>query len=76
MSAEAVGLIALSFTLLIHLAGTIWWAAQLTSRVQHIEKWISSNEHTGERLAAVEEQLKSLAASISRVERLLMGGHG
>jgi len=76
MSAEAIGLLALSFTLLIHLAGTIWWAARLTARVEHIEKWIGSNEHTSERLVVLEEQLRNVSASMARIERLLVNGHG
>lgn len=69
--AQTTGMISLSITLLVHLAGTIWWAAGLTKRVEHIEKWIVSNEHTGERLARLESSLESLSYSMERIERML-----
>jgi len=68
MTPEAIGLIALSLTLLVHLAGTIWWAATLTKRVEHIERWIASNEYTGERLAALEGKMQAISASLERIE--------
>lgn len=71
MTAEAGALVALSITLLVHLAGTIWWAASLTKRVEHIEKWIVTNEHTGERLARLESSLEALSYSLERIERML-----
>jgi len=73
MSAEAIGLMALSITLLVHLAGTIWWAASLTKRVEHIERWISSNEHTGERLVSLEEKIQGVSRSLVRIERHILG---
>ncbi len=71
MSPETLGLATLSGTLLIHLTSTIWWAASLTKRVEHIEKWISNNEHTAERMAAIEQHIQHLTAGISRIERRL-----
>lgn len=72
MTAEAIGLLALSFTLLIHLAGTIWWAATLTRRVEHIEQWINKNELSGERLAAVEGRLHVACSCLEKIESTLM----
>lgn len=71
MSPEGIGLVTLTGTLLIHLTSTIWWAASLTKRVDHIEKWISHNEHTAERLAAMEQHIANLSAGIARIERRL-----
>jgi hypothetical protein len=71
MSADLIGLVALSVTISVHLIATVWWAASLTKRVEHIEKWITSNEHTAERLAALEQQIKALGAGVARVEHYL-----
>lgn len=71
MADEAGGFAVLCVTLVAHLAGTIWWAAGLTKRVEHIEKWIVSNEHTGERLARLESSLEALSYSLERIERML-----
>jgi len=72
MSPESIGLITLSFTLLIHLAGTIWWAATLTKRVEHIERWISGNEHTGERLVSLEANIKNVSSAVLRIEKHIL----
>jgi hypothetical protein len=72
MNPEAIGLIALSFTLMLHLAGTIWWAASLTKRVEHIERWISGNEHTGERLVSLEANIQNMSHALARIEKHLL----
>lgn len=64
----AVALLTLSLTLLVHLVTTVWWAASITRRIEFIEKWISSNEHTAERLAALDQRMTSLAEGINRIE--------
>lgn len=64
----AVALLTLSLTLLVHLVTTVWWAASITRRIEFIEKWIASNEHTAERLAALEQRITSLAEGINRIE--------
>ncbi|MDF3022909.1 MAG: hypothetical protein PSY14_11865 [bacterium] len=64
----AVALLTLSLTLLVHLVTTVWWAASITRRIEFIEKWISSNEHTAERLVALEQRITSLAEGINRIE--------
>jgi hypothetical protein len=71
MTADVVGLITLSVTLGAQLMATVWWAASLTRRVEHIERWIDDNAHTAERLAALEQQIKALNAAIARVEHYL-----
>jgi hypothetical protein len=71
MTADLAGLITLSATLGAQLVATVWWAASLTRRVDHIERWIDDNAHTAERLAAVEQQIKALNAGVARVEHYL-----
>ena len=53
------------------LIATVWWAASLTRRVDHIERWIAVNGHTAERLVALDEQIKHLSAGIARIEHYL-----
>lgn len=66
-----VPILMLTITLVVHLITTVWWAASLTKRVDHIEQWIASNENTSVRLAALEQQIDNLSSGISRVEQHL-----
>jgi len=68
---SAIPLLMLTITLVVHLITTVWWAASLTKRVDHIEKWIASNEDTSARMAALEQQIENLSSGISRVEQHL-----
>lgn len=52
-----IAIVAICITLIVHLVATIWWAAKLTNRVDHIEKWITSNERMAERLIAIETKV-------------------
>lgn len=71
MSGDVIGFLALAATLGAHLVATVWWAASLTRRVDHIERWMADNAHTAARLAALDQQIKALNAGISRVEHYL-----
>lgn len=71
VESAALPLLMLTLTLIVHLVATVWWAASLTKRVEHIEKWISSNEHTAERLAALEQRLDNMSGGIFRIEQYL-----
>jgi hypothetical protein len=71
VESAALPLLMLTMTLLVHLVTTIWWAASLTKRVEHIEKWIGSNERTAERLAALEQRLDDMSSGIFRIEQYL-----
>lgn len=71
MSADIIGMMTLSLTLVVHLLTSVWWAASLTRRVDHIEKWIAHNENTAERLAAMDAQMRALSAGIGRIEHCL-----
>ena len=68
IDANVIALVTLTFTLTLHLVATVWWAASLTRRVDHIEKWIGNNAQTAERLAALEQQISNLSAGIARIE--------
>ncbi len=67
----AAAVLTLFSTLIAHLLVTVWWAASLTKRVDHIERWINNNERTAERLAALEQQINSISGALSRIERFL-----
>ncbi len=71
LDASAIPVLMLTVTLVVHLIATVWWAASLTKRVDHIEKWISSNQHTAERLAALEQRLDNMSGGIFRIEQYL-----
>lgn len=71
IDASAIPLLMLTTTLVVQLIATVWWAASLTKRVDHIERWIANNEHTAERLAALEQQIKNMNAGIFRIEQHL-----
>lgn len=71
MGVEVISMLTLSLTVMIHLVSTVWWAASITRRVEHIEKWISHHEHTAERLAALEQRIDHLNGGINRIELFL-----
>lgn len=68
---SAIPFLMLMITLVVHLIATVWWAASLTKRVEHIEKWIGSNEHTAERLATLEQRIENMSGGIFRIEQYL-----
>lgn len=70
-----IALLSIGGMALTQFVGTIWWAATVTKRIEFIEKWISSNEHTAERLAALEQRILSLGEGISRIEHYLRQKH-
>jgi len=68
---STIALLMLTMTLIVHLAATVWWAASLTKRVDHIERWISSNEHTAARIAALEQDIEHVSSGVARIEHYL-----
>ena len=68
---SAIPLLMLTVTLVVHLIATVWWAASLTKRVDHIEKWISTNEDTSSRLAALEQRVQNVGDGVARIEQQL-----
>lgn len=71
MAADNISLLALAATILLHLVTTVWWAASITRRVEHIERWIAHNERTAERLAALEQSMDYIRDGIERIEDFL-----
>ncbi len=71
LDSTAIPFLMLMITLIVHLIATVWWAASLTKRVEHIEKWITSNEHTAERLATLEQRIENMSGGIFRIEQYL-----
>lgn len=71
MTDAAVAALTLISTLAAHVLVTVWWAASLTKRVDHIERWIGHNERNSERLAALEQQINSISGALARIERFL-----
>lgn len=71
MTADSISLLALSATIIVHLVTTVWWAASVTRRVEHIERWITHNERTAERLAALEQSMDYIRGGIERIEDFL-----
>lgn len=67
-----IALAMLALTIIGHGVTTVWWAASLTRRVDHIERWIVTNERTGERLASLETKVSTVGDGVSRVEQLLI----
>lgn len=57
------------------LVGTVWWAATVTKRIEFIERWISTNQHTAERLAALDQRISGLGEGITRIEHYLRQKH-
>jgi hypothetical protein len=68
-TAFSIGGIAL--TVLVQFVYTIWWAATLTQRVSHIERWIESNQRTAERLSSLEQRIDSACHGITRIEEFI-----
>lgn len=75
MNGDVIGILMLSVTLSVHLIATVWWAASVTKRVEHLEKWINSNAHTAERLAALEREIGHVIGGLERIEHILRGVH-
>ena len=75
VSGEAVGLISLAVTMCIQSCGVIWWASRLTARVEHIERWIASNQDVGHELFALKSTVQSIQHSLTRIENYLIKHH-
>lgn len=75
MTGDTVSLIGLAVTIVVHLVTTVWWAASVTRRIEHIERWIAHHEHTAERLAKLEQRLEHVSFAIERVEHFLRQRH-
>lgn len=74
MTPEFMSFLGLALAVIIHLISTVWWAASITRRVDHVERWITHNEHTAERLAALEQSIDHIRDGIERIEDLIRHG--
>ena len=68
---DVTPMLGLAVVTLAHLVGFVWWASKLTTRVDHIERWIGQNEQTSTRLTELEVQLRSVGESLHRIEERL-----
>lgn len=66
-----VALLSLGVVCLGHLVGFVWWASKLTTRVDHIERWIGQNEQTATRLTEMEVQIRNVGDALQRIEQRL-----
>lgn len=60
--------IALIVTLLIQGAGIVWWAAQISDRVSHIEKRIEETKPHTERLTRVETKVDGIVDTLGEIK--------
>lgn len=67
-------ILAFAGAMLVNLGGTVWWASRLTTRMEHVERWVTRHEQVEARLAALERGLGQLQAATGRIEAILMGG--
>ena len=70
--------IAIIFAIVIQTAAIVYWAGVISERVSDNEQHIKQTNNTGERIAAVETELKNGYATIERIlntlERLMTSG--
>lgn len=71
IDANTLALLTLGVMLGVHLISTVWWAATVTKRVEHIERWIANNEHTAERLASLEQRIENIGSGVFRIEQFI-----
>lgn len=55
-----IAIVAVCVTLMVHLVTSVWWASKLTNRMEHVERWITTNENMSQRLIAIETKLDIL----------------
>jgi len=61
--------IAVILVLFFQTVGIVWWAAQLSTRVDALESWVSDNRAIEARLSRIETQLTGIIARMDRQER-------
>ena len=65
--------LALITALLIQTGGVIWWAANLSSRVDTLESWVRDNRVIGERLAVIEQVVQLSREDLKEIKGSLKG---
>lgn len=68
---EAPAFWSLLVMIALHAGGTVWWASSVTERVRQLERWISANQHTAERIAAMEQRIENISQGVARIEDVL-----
>lgn len=63
--------LALIVTIVLQTGGLIWWASQLSARVDTLERQQTISEPQRDRLTRVEVRIDSIADSINRIEALI-----
>lgn len=61
----------LLLTAFIHLAGSIWWASDISSRLAVVEKWATKTENIPTNVAVVEAQLSRFSEQLNRLNTQL-----
>jgi hypothetical protein len=63
--------VAVIFAMLIQTFAVIWWAAQLETRVNVLERQITQNTMLFDRVSRVEEKVSGLREASQRIEQKL-----
>jgi hypothetical protein len=63
--------LALIVTIIIQTAGLVWWASNLSERVNTLERRAEASAPQGDRLTRVEVKIESVQEGISEIKRLI-----
>lgn len=63
--------IAMILTIAIQTAGIIWWAAGINSRVDMLERQVSSAGWQAEKIIRIDEKLANVQMSVAEVKELI-----
>jgi hypothetical protein len=63
--------LALILTIVIQTAGLVWWASNLTERVNSLERTREATAPQADRLTRVEVRLESVQSGIDEIKRLI-----
>jgi hypothetical protein len=63
--------LALILTIVIQTAGLVWWASNLTERVNSLERTQEATAPQADRLTRVEVRLESVQSGIDEIKRLI-----
>lgn len=63
--------LALIITMAIQTAGAVWWASNVSERVNNLEKRAEVAAPQGDRLTRVEVKIESIQEGITEIKRLI-----
>lgn len=66
--------LALIVTIIIQTAGVFWWAANITSRVEALEKGLSLRTEDHDRITRLETNQVHILEGLRRIETRISGG--